>query len=405
MRAVHARLAPVLLATACSASCHDQAPDPEPTEPLPQAASPVSLRVATFNVSLYRDALGALREELETSDDSPAAFAATILQIVRPDIVLLNEVDFDETGRTVDALRTRFLAVGQDGRTPLEYPHVYVPEVNTGVPSGFDLDGDGRSDHAEGTEGHAGDAFGFGRFPGQYGMVVLSRFPIRGARTFRTTRWADMPDNQLPTDFYGAEAAAVLRLSSKTHADVTVEVDGRDLHLLISHPTPPAFDGPEQRNGRRNHDEIRFWVDHLDGAGWIVDDQGTAGGLASDAHAIVLGDLNSDPHDGGSRSDAIRALLGHPRVTDVAPTSEGAIAAATDASDKAHTGPAATDTADFGPSVGNLRVDHVIPTTTLTVRGSGVFWPTPDDPDFALVGTHPFPLTDHRLVWVDVDVP
>ena len=28
-------------------------------------------------------------------------------------------------------------------------------------------------------------------------------------------------------------------------------------------PTPPAFDGEEDRNGRRNHDEIRFWVDYV----------------------------------------------------------------------------------------------------------------------------------------------
>ncbi len=53
------------------------------------------------------------------------------------------------------------------------------------------------------------------------------------------------------------------------------------LHLLASHPTPPAFDGPEDRNGRRNHDEIRFWNDYLDRAeiGYIRDDAGLAGGL------------------------------------------------------------------------------------------------------------------------------
>ena len=85
--------------------------------------------------------------------------------------------------------------------------------------------------------------------------------------------------------------AAQLRLSSKTHADVGVAVptvDGgfREVRVLISHPTPPVFDGPEDRNGRRNRDEIRFWSIHLD--------RPEAAGVP----AVLLGDLNADPFDG-----------------------------------------------------------------------------------------------------------
>ena len=381
--------------------CSARTPAPAETGTADPPAAPVALRVATFNVSLFRDGPGALARELAQDDDSPAAIAAAILQIVRPDIVLLNEFDHDADGAAVDAFRTRFLTVSQDGRDPLDLPHAWIPEVNTGVPSGVDLDGDGRSDHIPGSQEYGNDALGFGTHPGQYGMVVLSRFPISGARTFRRTLWRDMPGTLLPTDFYSPEAQAVLPLSSKTHGDVAIDVDGRPLHVLVSHPTPPTFDGPEDRNGRRNHDEIRFWIDHLDGADWIVDDDGTRGGLG-DAPFVILGDLNSDPADGDSRREAIVNLLAHPRTTDAAPASAGAEAQAVDPADAAQQGPARLDTADFGPSVGNLRVDHAIPSADLELRGSGVFWPAPTDPDFALVGTFPFPLTDHRLVWVDV---
>jgi len=408
---MHRLAIPLVLLGSCTGSCSDDrapvgddtlAEDPQ-AEDAPTARPTV--RIATFNVSLYRDAAGALRTELQTADDSNASIAAAILQEVRPDIVLLNEVDFDATGQTVDALRTRFLEVGQDGREPLSYPHVYVPEVNTGVASGADLDGDGNAAHPEGTQAYGADTKGFGLFPGQYGMVVLSRFPIEGARTFRDLLWKDMPDALLPAGYYSTEAQAVLPLSSKTHADVSIDVDGTTVHLLISHPTPPSFDGSEDRNGRRNHDEIRFWTDYIEGQDWMVDDDGGAGGLDEDAAFVVLGDLNSDPADGDSRYEAIRALLSHPRTTDAQPASEGAVAQAIDDSDKAHRGPARLDTADFGPGVGNLRVDHVVPSTGLDLQDAGVFWPTPEDPRFALVGTHPFPLTDHRLVWVDVVVP
>jgi 3-phytase len=38
----------------------------------------------------------------------------------------------------------------------------------------------------------------------------------------------------------------------------------------------------------------------------------------------------------------------------------------------------------------------------MTIVDSGVFWPRSDQPFFSLVGTFPFPSSDHRLVWVDV---
>ena len=86
----------------------------------------------------------------------------------------------------------------------------------------------------------------------------------RSARS-RQFRWADMPGNLIPTDFYSPEEQAALRLSSKSHWDVPVRIGRRTVHFLVSHPTPPTFDGPEDRNGRRNHDEIRFWADYVAG--------------------------------------------------------------------------------------------------------------------------------------------
>src|SRR5699024_9204094 len=138
--------------------------------------------------------------------------------------------------------------------SPAFYPYSFSAPVNTGVPSELDLDRDG-------TVGGPDDAWGFGEFPGQYGMVVLSRHPIRAdqVRTFQDRRWADMPRNLLPTDFYGPEISPQLRLSSKSHWDVPVQIGSTVLHVLAAHPTPPSFDGPEKRNQRRNHDEIRLW--------------------------------------------------------------------------------------------------------------------------------------------------
>ena len=40
-------------------------------------------------------------------------------------------------------------------------------------------------------------------------------------------------------------------------------VKGKTFHLLASHPTPPVFDGDEDRNGKRNHDEVRLIADYI----------------------------------------------------------------------------------------------------------------------------------------------
>lgn len=370
------------------------AADARAAEPPPPDGG--AIRVATFNAALNRRNPGELAQDLRLGPAAKTAgqidAVAEIIQRVRPDVLLINEIDGDRRGVAADLFRAR-LAEGPRG---VDYPHVFTAPVNTGVSSGFDLDGDGRVHGPR-------DAFGFGYFAGQYGMAILSRFPFDAAeiRTFRKLRWAEMPGNLLPRDHYG-EASDHLRLSSKSHWDAPVILpDGRRLHILASHPTPPVFDGPEDANGRRNHDEIRFWTDYVTGEDWMTDDSGRRGALSADARWIVLGDLNADPVDG----DGLRAgILGLLQVAqDPEPRSDGG-AEALGGSNRYHRGDKALDTADWkdegGP--GNLRVDFALPGPGLDIAASGVFWPATGDPLRRLVGEAGEVSSDHRLVWVDL---
>ena len=98
-------------------------------------------------------------------------------------------------------------------------------------------------------------------------------YPIdpTGIRTFQKFLWKDMPGARLPddpatpapADWYSPAELNVFRLSSKSHWDLPVLIDGKVVHFLTSHPTPPVFDGPEDRNGTRNFDEIRLWADYI----------------------------------------------------------------------------------------------------------------------------------------------
>ena len=359
------------------------------------------IRFATFNASMSRDAEGALAIALRDGDDPQIAKVAEIIRAVDPDVILINEFDHG-------AGRDRTFVKNYLDDT---YPFSFIAPSNTGLATGLDLDGDGIAGSEAGTPELAKDAHGFGMFEGQYGMVVLSKHEIalEEVRTFRTFRWNDMPGARLPVKpdgapFYSDQALEILRLSSKSHWDVPVRIDGEVVHFLVCHPTPPVFDGPEDRNDARNADEIRFWSDYIAGAEYVHDDAGLKGRLSDEAHFVIAGDMNADPADGESVPGAIQQLLEHPLINvSVTPQSDGgsAAAAAQGGANSTQTGDPRFDTADFNDEApGNLRVDYVLPSAGLKIVDAGVFWPLDDEPGAAFIDA-----SDHRLVWVDVTLP
>jgi len=371
----------------------------------PANTDTTTLRIATFNIAMGFEQSGEMTRALQNPQHQRLQQIAAILQTVRPDIVLLNEFDYDPAVDAARLFNQNFLAKGQSGRLSINYPYHFRAPSNTGLASGLDIDGDGK------ISGPA-DAWGFGHFPGQYGMLLLSRYPILlpEARTFQAFLWgglagAKRPLNPDGSNFYTDETWQRLRLSSKSHWDVPVQIGHNTLHVLAFHPTPPVFDGPENRNGLRNFDEIRFWADYLRpeiSAEW-QDDQGRKGGLPLTEHFVVLGDYNADPLDGDSLPGASQQLLDHERVnSQFVPLSKGA----TEASqlqgglNTKQKGNPAADTADFNDQyTGNLRLDYVLPSTELEVIDGAVFWPASGQPGHEWMG-----VSDHHLVWLDLQI-
>jgi 3-phytase/alkaline phosphatase D len=337
------------------------------------------VRLATFNVAMGMSQPGELARALADGQSLRLQKLAAIIDRVRPDILLLNEFDYDEAVDSAALLNANYL--GDNA-----FPYRFSAAVNTGVPSGLDIDGDGKVDGA-------GDAWGYGEFPGQYGMLLLSRYPIQreAVRDFREFRWAELPGANRPRwpdgrEFYDDATWAALRLSSKSHWDVPVDINGQVLHVLAHHPTPPVFDGPEDRNGRRNFDEIRFWLEYVP---------------SLREPFAILGDFNADPFDGDSRPGAISQLLDSPLINNsCTPASRGGAEASVQQAgvNPHHQGDPSHDTSDFNDrSTGNLRLDYVLPSAGLEVMDCGVFWPASDEPGHEWID-----LSDHRLVWVDV---
>lgn len=363
-----------------------------------------AIRVATFNVSMeatnypgiepQQDAIVPL---LASGNVQQIKNIAEIIQRVAPDIILLNEFDYvADPKKGVEAFIDNYLAVSQSGQQPIDYPYYYVTTVNTGEPTDFDLDNNGKFSR------YGADAYGFGLYEGQYGMVVLSKYPIETAkvRTMQTFLWKDMPGAEITlnpesqTPWYSDDEWNQLRLSSKSHWDVPIKVAGQTVHLLAMHPTPPVFDGEEDRNGKRNKDEIRLFADYLSPStsAYIYDDKGRKGGLSKDSRFVLVGDFNAADIGSRHRDNVIEQLTQHPLVNNAIPTSPGG-AQSHDA-----------EYSDRFTAYWGARADYVLPSQYgFSVKDTGVFWPAKSDELFRLVKDRNAS-SDHRLVWVDLSI-
>ncbi|WP_419740658.1 endonuclease/exonuclease/phosphatase family protein [Ruegeria sp.] len=333
---------------------------------LPLAAQAETVRVATYNTELSRKGPGLLLRDIQR-DDAQVQAVVDVLVAVQPDILALQGIDWDMDGLALTALADALRAAG------LDYPHHFAAQPNTGIDSGLDLDGDGR------TQG-PGDSQGWGLFTGHGGLAVLSRYEIEQDETqdFAPLLWSELPGAELPVvngvPYPSAQAQAVQRLSSTGHWVVLVNTPFGRLNLMTFHATPPVFDGPEDRNGLRNRDEIRFWSLLLDGRL----------GPVPDGPFVIAGDANLDPGKSDGRTETIAALLSDPRLQDPQPkTAEG------------------DDATVNWKAVGELRVDYALPSADLQVVNSGVFWPKPEDPMRETAQR----ASRHRLVWVDITFP
>ncbi len=377
---------------------------------LTSSAGAETLRVGQFNI-WEMSTTKILETDGAGAGANPQLLAAAgIIQEVAPDILIINEIDHDyeafERGEDLALNARRFNELYlKQGERSLDYPFAYAAPCNTGFLTGKDLDNDGvtASDADRGDREHGSDSFGYGIYPGQYSMAILSKYPIQAeaARSFQRYRWIDLPDNLIPPDWFTEDELKLYRLSSKSHWDVPVQVGDRRLHLLVSHPTPTGYDGPENLNGRRNHDEIKLWVHYLDNDSVLVDDAGLRGGLAAGESFLLAGDLNADPEgevlESGQR--AIQQLLGHARIKETGHlmTSEGAVQGRE---------PGPPDNAErhtVGWEGGGFRIDYILTSVDLVPIRGGVHWPDPSqDPEAA---SRADKASDHHMTWLDIEMP
>lgn len=422
-----------------------------------------TVKLATYNLSFDRDTLEDLSAELNVSPERQSVLVsaylndtlveesdielaehiiqirnvAAIIQTQRPNVIMMAEFNNDGTGEDLShlaAFQENYLSVSQSSEgaggipnlEPIEFPFTESYATNTGLVSGLDLDRDG----SDGNQ-LPGDAWGFGFYHGQYAFALMSQYKIdtENTRTFQEFKWKDLNNASIPkvticdgsetipaelscgADWYTAEQWEQVRLSSKNHVDAPILVPNADgeletVHLLMSHPTPPVFDAG--RNQQMNAAEVEFWNHYIQDAEFIYDDNGEIGGLDQGKHFVIMGDLNLERWDGDGIPEAMEELHNNPLVNQevmngsLYPTSSGALEHATD-SNSTHPYPERI-TSLFG-----LAVDYAMPSATLNVTDSGVYWSATGETGRLLFndervgdyGDGKDISSDHRMVWIE----
>ena len=101
----------------CNALLHSSPAAAQESGIAPPPTAKGCIRVATFNVALNRKENGQLVRELKAGD-AQAKRIATIVQLVAPDILLANEVDYSD-GDAAKLLRDQYFLKSQSSDSPL----------------------------------------------------------------------------------------------------------------------------------------------------------------------------------------------------------------------------------------------------------------------------------------------
>lgn len=316
----------------------------------------------SYNADLSRKGPGLLVRDLARFEDETLRATIELIATLRPDVLALQDVDYDHDHVALQLIQDRLSELGH------QMPYRFARAPNTGVDTGFDVDRDGKIDTAR-------DRQGYGLFAGQGGIALLSVHPVMhdDADDYSALLWRDLPGAQLPAGYFADDELSALRLHSVAAWRVPIETPDGVLHVFTTQTSPPVFDGPENRNGLRNADQIRFLRSLL----------------PKDAHFVIMGGLNNDPFDGEGLKPQLHSLLSDPRLQDPEP-----LASIETVSDPNQAGPAEQDTVDWGRNIGSLRVDYVLPSAGLRVAASAV--------ERQQAAGQAVEMPAHKPVWVDI---
>ena len=361
-----------------------------------------TVRFATFNASLNRARRGPAASPTCRRPTTPRpATVAEIIQRVRPDVLLINEFDFDADGTALRLFQQQ-LPVRRRTTAPRRSATRYrfIAPSNTGIPSGFDLNNYGTS------IGGPGRRLRLRRLPGpvRHGRLLAATrstpttsgpSSTSSGRTCRarccpTTR----PPRRRPT---GTPPRSWPSSRCRPRATGTCRSRSAARPSTSWSATPPrrCSTVPRTATARRNHDEIRLWADYVTPGAerlHLRRRRQARRARARGAAFVIAGRPELRPARRRQHPRLDPAAAGQPAGQHHRhPDQRRGRSEQAEAAGRGRTSPTESDPRVRHrrlrrqlPGPGNLRADYVLPSSDLRIRNSGIFWPTVDDPFFYL---------------------
>lgn len=216
-------------------------------------------------------------------------------------ILSLNEVQYDIPGVPSYRFKTRGENLRQLAKfidkDMADWNFSFHP-ANTGALARKKKDGTFYHNFKDKRANDYADKVNYGIFPAQYSTGALFDFKKTYEVLVKDLKWKDFNRN-VRIDRYkqsdGTPLPKDMELFDKTFSDVTVNIKGRDVHLILLHTVPAYhFGNKRSPNYERNADQLRFLEWYLTGKTDFPVELEHVKPLPPGTPFIAIGDWNTD---------------------------------------------------------------------------------------------------------------
>jgi endonuclease/exonuclease/phosphatase family metal-dependent hydrolase len=251
-------------------------------------------------VSIFHYNIKELDSEKIKNKHQQLQYVKEVLKDYQFDILSLNEIQYDMPG----VPNSTFKSKGQNLQKLANFFELselkndaFYP-ANTGMNAGTKPDGTYWTNPGIPQARDNADMVNFGTLPGQYSTGALFKFEKLNEVVISDLQWKDFnPKATIEkfTDAKGNPLPLDMPLFDKNFTDVTLDIQGKKVHIILFHTVPAYHFGNENSpNYERNADQLRFLEWYLTGSTDIAVNLKNIKHLKKNDYFIATGDWNTE---------------------------------------------------------------------------------------------------------------
>lgn len=236
-----------------------------------------------------------------------------VLKDYEPDLLFINELQYDIPGSPNNNYMSEGINLDNlKNLLGLKNRYISFYPANTGKKAKKNSNGEYYADPNTPGARELADQVNFGTIPHQYSSGLISKYPIVQENVITDLKWKDFNRNIDLSKFKAADGNELPRdmeLFDKNFLDVTIDIKGKEIHVIVLHTVPAYhFGNKNSPNYFRNRDQLRFLEWYLTGKTDIDVDLINIKPINNETF-IAAGDWNVDPKSDNPGAEILKSLL------------------------------------------------------------------------------------------------